>query len=732
MKPSDFSRIPEQIRIKAIRIVEKTIDSPQTGAYELRCLATNESINDPQASLKLIAIIATVDVEQAILALESIATECFFHGNLDGANNLLLQASKFNVYSRRIGLFKNLLPASGFSLANINGTWLAEVERIISLYPDAKACSSILCFFAQSVQKHNPEIAQAIVNMAILYDREIGAIFYATAATQAVINENYDLAKEMILKALEAYPETTSGHLVFDIYERLPKDIFFNLSSYHHVIVGSLRVLPTTDIASRLYYLFYNYSFSNPAISLKELLDLDVGIHLKTPLSLFINKIKKLDLRGLNFIGLMVDNQLITRELLISHGIDTSGILFTKNDAVALKEPVRRAFILMRLNFQAKQLGEAVNESDYFDSRTLYDAALAGDITLLNKRLAAGADPLTKTHGEYPLEAAAGKGHMGIIKQLTAKCNHSEEALNAATIAARTNKHIKIMEMLSSTPLHDAIALHNLDAVKALANDITVNNKNLEGQTPLYCVAWSIRESPLKIDCQIMDELLKYAVSLEDLYEALFLQFNNSSCLEAQVSLLSAWKKKEGHADYRVKIEYCNTTFIWYESMLFDALDFKDSVKLLSLFEECGADLNHRNGHQTLLSNVLYRLNNGYQKGRNRNVLHFLFSRKVDVNSLDENGNAQLHIYTAKNNIFIIEQLVQHGANLTLRNKAGQTALDIALQNKASPEVIALLTPQALVSQNTSPALSSTTGFFKEKGGVVGEEQLGMDKKQLN
>lgn len=718
MKYNDFLNIPKPFRKKANIIVAKSANEPQRCAYELRCLVLDVSQIAWDASLKILERIAVLDKEQAKLAFEQCAILHFYHGNSDKSELLLQQLAQFS--SNSCGYLTKLFNApSLFKLNDIGGTWFAEVERISQLYPDAVECSSVLCSFAQSVANANLEIAKVIANSAILYDREKGTGFYVNTAIRSVVSGNYDLAREMAQKALQAYPDAPAGHLVIDVYERLPSDICFNIT--HRPIFKVHGQDPTSELADAIEYILEVYktlwSSSEEKRELaplfKELFDFEAGIHLSIDFGSFINKIKELDLKGINFLGLRVNNQLITRELLEDKKVDTAGILFTKNDVNALNNPVRKEAILTRLNFNAKRLGEEVNDSDYFNSRSVYDAALEDDINLLEKRLVAGINPLKKARGKYPLEAAASKGNIAIARRLITDFEHSEEAFNAAIMAAKENKQTNIVKLLS---LHDAIETKNLKQVKKMANQRNVHFRNIKGETPLYvAVRRVLRDNQAEVPCAIIEELLSHSLSLEDIYNALVFQFFKSSCTTAKISLLSAWKQKDGHTDYKVP-NYNSSTSIWYDALLFEAINCDAAVTLLSHLEECGADLNYERRGSNLLDKTLGFLSKGYKPERYTKVLNFLISRKIDLNKTDTKGNTKLHHYAAENDLYAVEQLIRHGADLTYKNKAGKTPFDIALENKVSQTIITLLTLPTVLSPDTPSALLSQCGVFSEKG----------------
>ena len=56
-----------------------------------------------------------------------------------------------------------------------------------------------------------------------------------------------------------------------------------------------------------------------------------------------------------------------------------------------------------------------------------------------------------------------------------------------------------------------------------------------------------------------------------------------------------------------------------------------------------------------------------------------------------DNGNTVLHFACRVGNVFLIRRLLRHGEDMNARNRAGQTALDIAEQYQKGKVVMELL-----------------------------------------
>ena len=58
-----------------------------------------------------------------------------------------------------------------------------------------------------------------------------------------------------------------------------------------------------------------------------------------------------------------------------------------------------------------------------------------------------------------------------------------------------------------------------------------------------------------------------------------------------------------------------------------------------------------------------------------------LFSEKVDLEIQDEEGNTVLILAAAHNNVEFVENIINKGANVYVKNKKGESVLSVALKN---------------------------------------------------
>lgn len=87
----------------------------------------------------------------------------------------------------------------------------------------------------------------------------------------------------------------------------------------------------------------------------------------------------------------------------------------------------------------------------------------------------------------------------------------------------------------------------------------------------------------------------------------------------------------------------------------------------------------------------------------NKNILHYLaknnshpenldyfFSRKVDIDAVDNHGNTVLLYAASQNNLPVVNFVLDHSQKINHTNKAGESALSLAVQNNQA-EIVAIL-----------------------------------------
>lgn len=77
-----------------------------------------------------------------------------------------------------------------------------------------------------------------------------------------------------------------------------------------------------------------------------------------------------------------------------------------------------------------------------------------------------------------------------------------------------------------------------------------------------------------------------------------------------------------------------------------------------------------------------------------KSVEFLLIDCKYDPNPIDKEGNTPLHAAAKENHLETLSLLLQHGADIFIKNQQNQTALDLAIQQKHTNIISVLSTYQ--------------------------------------
>lgn len=113
---------------------------------------------------------------------------------------------------------------------------------------------------------------------------------------------------------------------------------------------------------------------------------------------------------------------------------------------------------------------------------------------------------------------------------------------------------------------------------------------------------------------------------------------------------------------------------------LFEAAD-QGHLDVLELLLAHGAQADCKNGSITPLQKAV-------QSGKSEIVKHLLEVTKVELNTHDDAGNTILHEAIKGQNQFLIEFLLEKGADATIKNRKGETALRVAIKNFVNKDIV--------------------------------------------
>ncbi|MDP1603414.1 MAG: hypothetical protein Q8M03_09135 [Legionella sp.] len=154
---------------------------------------------------------------------------------------------------------------------------------------------------------------------------------------------------------------------------------------------------------------------------------------LETPFHYFTD----LDVSGMNFIAVAIDDMTVTSDALASHDIKGADkALITPLNLLALGDEERKQRLTQHLNGLLAKRGELVDQNGVINLLPLDIAAVKGDKVAVKVRLQAGEDP--NLQQDSPLVLAVQEGHSDIAKMVyEAHVEHSENKVKHLITAAR-------------------------------------------------------------------------------------------------------------------------------------------------------------------------------------------------------------------------------------------------------------------------------------------------------
>ncbi len=102
-------------------------------------------------------------------------------------------------------------------------------------------------------------------------------------------------------------------------------------------------------------------------------------------------------------------------------------------------------------------------------------------------------------------------------------------------------------------------------------------------------------------------------------------------------------------------------------------------IEIVKILFENGADINAKSKKNGLTPLIAASYSDYYG---NKEVVEFLLNRGANINEKDIDDNTALHISISYCNLPIFTLLIKHGIDVYIKNKKGETPLDLAKANK--------------------------------------------------
>ncbi len=222
------------------------------------------------------------------------------------------------------------------------------------------------------------------------------------------------------------------------------------------------------------------------------------------------------------------------------------------------------------------------------------------------------------------------------------------------------------------TPLFAAVMRRDKECVNILlAAGADVNHISDDGYSVLHAAVYSIRQLdvPGSDSYEIMNTILTHGGN------------PNISDFDQVYPIYEAIDKNRPDV-IRVLLEYGASK---------DVLNDEDQTPLIYAVSagkpDCVSELIEAGSDtEGVLHYVLSKMDRNYsQEDENMEIFRMLLNRDTDLNALNRDGLAPIHIAIRKNRYDIVEELLDAGANIEVRDDKKNTPLQLAVQkNKAS------------------------------------------------
>lgn len=377
--------------------------------------------------------------------------------------------------------------------------------------------------------------------------------------------------------------------------------------------------------------------FRNYSASVQMLLDYAMGIHFEEEKTGSfggsydgLTFLKDLDITSFNFVGVSLNAQPITREILVKMSLKGADqALVTLQDINNLKDHVRTNALLEKLEAVFHSQGKIILQHGTINLVPLADAAKKGDADVVLVRLSAGVNPNQKTSDELDsilaIVAAAKNGFSEVVQLLAEHPELDKKSLITAAHAAEEGGHLELAEYISSLSdvnekdkegnalIHKAVQGKDIEKIKRLlSRGADINLENEEGKTPLLIacsnagnIEWGRQASPK--DIELIEFLLAHGADPNKYkreYSPLQAAAKGGS-FKVVALLLPVTEKRDikntvGYGDNEKEI-----IKPWYVPLLYDSYGSKEWLEIISLLKTHGADLNVKDLYES--ETLLYR-----------------------------------------------------------------------------------------------------------------------------
>lgn len=550
------------------------------------------------------------------------------------------------------------------------------------------------------------------------------------------------------------------------------------------------------DFVSRIDYLEKNYprmisNLLDHAIAK----DLSQGSGIEYGLEIFSG----LDISSFNFIGVSIGGIPITHEMLRDaklKGWDKALVTLADLYRLGDSDSQRMSELQARIEVAIQKNGSRIGASGVINLVPLWQSAQLGDVDTVNARLAAGISPNESPGDKSPLVLAAEHGHLAVVKALIQAKGIDKKSIVTAIDAAKAAKHSAIEAYLcenqdvdngdeeGNTLLHKAAAAGDVARVRELiAKGADIDKTNNNGETALGIAAKNSRheyQSSSNLEqLEVMRTLLELGANpnIYKRYSPLYVAVIAGS-VEAVAMLLPVTDKKDEVTTNSLLKDVVSP---WYVSLMFKAVWQEESGKILELLHRYGADFNRKSGYgNNLLCDAVRHLPSGsgissamrglsasvfgvedrvkpgamdkaleqlIQKSRDSfdaaflNIL-FLVEHGADITLTDKEGNTPLHLLIEKIDLSHLEEVyervlqlfIDKGARVNVVNKNGVTPLHAAAHKGDITAIEFLLRHGADINatdgdKRTALHIAASYGYASTCERLL---QLGANKNALN